>query len=136
MSLRHTRLLRIANMLERGEREACHRLVRWRERNYDPAHLEREGFRINVRNAVGREHPHWDRRWRPSPRLDAKENPRWRNSVGRRLRRMYFSPMARGVTTFYSQAQMQRLLALTMPRDLNTPARRLTFEEFQKVWIR
>jgi hypothetical protein len=129
MSLRHTRLLRIANMLARGERPYDQRAILWKGKTYLLAHLERE------RTPTGGEHPNWERKWRRSD-WRGKECHRWRNSVGRRLRRMYFAPMARGVTTFYSAAQMKRLAKLTMPNNLFSHPRKLTFEEFKKVWIR
>lgn len=136
MSLRHTRLLRIANMLARGDRPYNQRAIFWKGKTYLLADLERE--RIN-----GGEHPNWDRIWRPQ-RMDAKQNHRWRNSVGRRLRRLYFAPLARGVTTFYSDLQLNRMLVLVTAPDnligrtqsLTEPRRKLTFEEFKRVWVR
>jgi hypothetical protein len=129
-SLRHARLLRITNMLLRGHHPPDQRVVVWKRQTYSLAHLETE------RQLWSKEHPNWDRIWRPM-RIMEKQNHRWRNSVGRRLRRMYFAPLARGVTTFYSAEQMKRLRDLTMPRNIFSPhPRKLTFEEFKKVWIR
>jgi hypothetical protein len=130
MSLRHTRLLRIVNILTNGQRPYDQRAIYWKGQTYLLAHLERE------RGDDRGEHPSWDRIWRPS-RADAMESRRWRNSVGRRLRRMYDAPMGRGVTTFYSLAQMQRMQNLVTPRNFLGPRPpKLTFEEFKKVWIR
>ena len=134
MSLRHTRLLRITTMLSRGERcegRGMERVIRWKGTLYHLEHLERERMEGNS------EHPNWDRIWRPMKTMErSRSSHRWRNHVGRRERRMFFAPLDRGVTTFYSAAQLRRLASLTMPRDLSGHPRKLTFEEFKKVWIR
>jgi hypothetical protein len=144
MSLRHTRLLRIVNMMERGEMPHEQRAVFWKGKHYALDDLEREGVAVRF-NRPGtaldcrRMDARWDRIWRPMT-ANRKESHRWRNAVGRRLRKLYFAPLARGVTPFFSEAQLQRLRQLALAPDgeqsfMRAP-RKLTFEEFKKRWIR
>lgn len=147
MSLRHTRLLRIISMIQRGETSPHHRNVKWGGRTFAMYELELEGCALtfNLRRGVRMTlpDPRWDRRWLPIDPL-RKDNVRDRTAAGRRLRRMIQAPRERGVTQFFSESQMRRMLTLvTAPdnvdgqqQDMFQRPRKLTFDEFKARWIR